>query len=101
MRQVGILVRPFVPRLPNRPSGCRNAHRVVQSLLLSRRCGAPGTRVPGVTAMPLTSAKLTHIKSRIAQAFAGRSQMVSLTCRNGDGSTRPVLVNGVFKPQYD
>lgn len=51
--------------------------------------------------MPLTPAKSQHIKDKLRQILLGRTQLVSLTCRNADGSNRVVGVNAVWRVQED
>jgi len=51
--------------------------------------------------MPLTPAKTRHIIGKYKQIFAGRTQLVNLTCKNPDGTTRVVAITAVLRPTTD
>lgn len=51
--------------------------------------------------MVLTTAKVNHVAKRLKDTLKGRSQLVNLTLKNGDGTTTVLAVNGVLRPNQD
>jgi hypothetical protein len=51
--------------------------------------------------MTLTPAKLTHLTATIRRSWAGRSQLVDLTCRQSGGSTTVLTVPAIWRVIQD
>jgi hypothetical protein len=51
--------------------------------------------------MPLTAAKIAHIKGKLDLLHQGRSQQIVLTLKASDGSTSTRTVTGILRPVAD
>jgi hypothetical protein len=51
--------------------------------------------------MPLTGKKLAHIAGLYTKILQGRTQSITMVCRNPDGSTTTHTVTGIWRPSQD
>jgi hypothetical protein len=51
--------------------------------------------------MPLTPRKLAHMAALWPRILQGRTQSVTLVCKNPDGSTSPLVVDAIWRVQGD
>jgi hypothetical protein len=51
--------------------------------------------------MPLTSRKLAHIAALYGRAMTGRSQSITLHCKQPDGSVTTITATGIWRPMQD
>lgn len=51
--------------------------------------------------MPLNARKLAHMAKLYTKVLAGRSENITLVCKNADGSTSTITANGIWRPVQD